>query len=365
MEERLNPRDSFKGHVLATPWDHLQLAYFAGYAMWTYLNTPFLFALPGVEREEIEPWPENGEVWRRLGVTFPPSIATHSAEQTFYFDQQGLLKRHDYDVDIAPGATGAHYVSELEQFSGITVPTQRRVFGRDPGWEGRAESVGGFDRPQRGRVKLRRESRCEDEMKEAEIASKGTMDRLETAPTEFIQSAGVTFAYRRLGPPSGTPLILLQHFSGNMDGWDPAVVDALARDGPVVVFDNTGVGKSDGSTPDNVAQMAEDARSLISALGLTQVDLLGYSLGGCVAPRLAAAYPDLVRRVVLVATAAQGGEEHLLAVLEEAALRTRKPPISGCLSSSRLPRRARQLAEHSCSASVPGQSTVIWRVATP
>ena len=82
VEERFNPRESFKGHVLETPWDHLQLAYFAGYAMWTYLNTPFLFALPGVETEEIEPWQENGEVWRRLKAKFPPNIATHSAEQT-------------------------------------------------------------------------------------------------------------------------------------------------------------------------------------------------------------------------------------------------------------------------------------------
>ena len=83
VEERLNPRESFKGHVLDTPWDSLQLAYFAGYAMWTYLNTPFLFALPGVETEEIGPWQENGETWRRLKVTFPAGIATHSAARTF------------------------------------------------------------------------------------------------------------------------------------------------------------------------------------------------------------------------------------------------------------------------------------------
>jgi hypothetical protein len=132
VHERFNPRDSFKGHTLETPWDDLQLAYFAGYAMWTYLNTPFLFALPGVETEEIASWQEDGEVWRRLKVHFPPSIATHSTEQTFYFDKKGLLKRHDYDVDIAPGVTGAHYVSELKPFSGITVPTKRRVFARAP-----------------------------------------------------------------------------------------------------------------------------------------------------------------------------------------------------------------------------------------
>jgi hypothetical protein len=132
VAELLNPRESFKGHVLETLWDDLQLAYFAGYAMWTYLNTPFLFALPDVETEEIESWQENGEAWRRLRVTFPPGIATHSAEQTFYFDQHGLLKRHDYDVDISGGTTAAHYVSELEEFSGIMVPTRHRIFGRQP-----------------------------------------------------------------------------------------------------------------------------------------------------------------------------------------------------------------------------------------
>jgi hypothetical protein len=131
VEERLNPRESFKGHVLDTPWDSLQLAYFAGYAMWTYLNAPFLFALPGVETEEIEPWKENGEAWRRLKVRFPAGIATHSAEQTFYFDQ-GLLKRHDYDVEISGGTPAAHYVSELEEFSGIRVPTKHTVVGRQP-----------------------------------------------------------------------------------------------------------------------------------------------------------------------------------------------------------------------------------------
>ena len=108
VEERFNPRESFKGHDLDTPWDNLQLAYFAGYAMWTYLNTPFLFALPGVETEEIQPRRENGTAWRSLKVKFPASIATHSAEQTFYFDQHGLLRRHDYDVAVAGGTPAAH-----------------------------------------------------------------------------------------------------------------------------------------------------------------------------------------------------------------------------------------------------------------
>ena len=132
VAERLNPRESFNGHTFETPWDKLQLAYFAGYAMWTYMNTPFLFALPGVETQEIETWKEKGETWRRLRVTFPESIATHSREQTFYFDQKGLLKRHDYSVDVAGGTPAAHYVSELKEFSGITVATKHRIFPRQP-----------------------------------------------------------------------------------------------------------------------------------------------------------------------------------------------------------------------------------------
>ena len=132
MEELLQPRASFKGHKLETQWNDLQLAYFAGTAMWTYLNTPFLLARPGVESEEIEPWKEAGETWRRLRVRFPADIATHSTEQTLYFDQQGLLKRHDYDVEIAAGSTAAHYVSELKEFSGIVFPTKRRIYPRLP-----------------------------------------------------------------------------------------------------------------------------------------------------------------------------------------------------------------------------------------
>jgi len=132
LEELMQPRSSFQGHTLETPWTDLQLAYFAGCAMWTYLNTPFLLARPGVESEEVEPWQEAGETWRRLKVRFPADIATHSTEQTLYFDQQGLLKRHDYDVEISGSTAAAHYVSGLKKFSGIVFPTKRRIFPRQP-----------------------------------------------------------------------------------------------------------------------------------------------------------------------------------------------------------------------------------------
>src|SRR6202161_4178327 len=111
---------------------------------------------------------------------------------------------------------------------------------------------------------------------------------LETAPTHYVEGHGIRFAYRRLGPSTGTPLILLQHFSGNIDAWDPAVVNALAADRHVIAFDNVGVGLSTGQTPDNVATMARDAVTFIELLGFPKVDLLGFSLGGCVAQQLAA-----------------------------------------------------------------------------
>ena len=151
------------------------------------------------------------------------------------------------------------------------------------------------------------------------------MTDLETAPTLYVDGGGIRFAYRQLGPKSGTPLVLLQHFSGNIDAWDPAVVNALASDRPVIVFDNTGVGRSTGQTPDNVEAMARDTVTFIMALGLTKVDLLGFSLGGFVAQLIASQHGDLVRKVILVGTAPRGGEEHLMAVLQAAFSNTTAP----------------------------------------
>jgi len=133
LEERRSPREAFAGHSLTTPWDALHLVYFTGYAMWTYLTTPFLFKLPGFQTEEIEPWDEDGETWRRLKVTFPEGIHGHSREQVFYFGADGLLRRHDYRVDvIGSGAVSAHYVSDHQTFGGILFPTKRRVYGTGP-----------------------------------------------------------------------------------------------------------------------------------------------------------------------------------------------------------------------------------------
>ncbi|WP_321954951.1 hypothetical protein [Paraburkholderia bannensis] len=130
-EERRAPRDSFAGHVHTTPWDRLHTLYFSGYALWTYLTTPFLFNAPGFQTEELPEWSENGETWRRLKVVFPERITTHGREQLFYFGPDGLLRRHDYTVDVMGGAQGANYASNYRNVCGIIVPMSRRVYAYD------------------------------------------------------------------------------------------------------------------------------------------------------------------------------------------------------------------------------------------
>lgn len=128
VDELLNPRSSFAGHTRETKWNKLQLIYFASYAMWTYITTPFNFTLPGFEYREIEPWEENEETWRRLEVTFPDAIESHSKKQVFYYGPDGLLRRHDYWAEVLGGLPAAHYVSDYKEFSGIMVATKRRVY---------------------------------------------------------------------------------------------------------------------------------------------------------------------------------------------------------------------------------------------
>lgn len=131
VEQRDAPRSFFAGHTLSTPWDPQHLIYFTGYAMWTYLATPFLFRLPGFKTEEVEPWEEEGETWRRLKVTFPATLPSHSPVQIFYFNAAGLLCRHDYSVDIMGGTTSANYASDHQRFAGLVIPTKRRVYTAD------------------------------------------------------------------------------------------------------------------------------------------------------------------------------------------------------------------------------------------
>jgi pimeloyl-ACP methyl ester carboxylesterase len=130
----------------------------------------------------------------------------------------------------------------------------------------------------------------------------------QTAPTQFVDTADVRFAYRRFGKPGGAPLVFNIHFTGTMDHWDPAVTDGFARDREVILFDNAGISSSSGEVPPSIEEMAADAAAFIRALGLDKVDVFGFSLGGLVAQTLAIAEPKLVRRVVLVGTGPRSGE---------------------------------------------------------
>ncbi len=132
VRERSDPRASFAGHVMDTPWAPLHRAYFNGYAMWTYLTTPFLMAMPGFEVAEISPWREGGELWRGLRARFPDEIASHSAEQDFYFGDDFLLRRHDYHVDVAGGFPVAQYVHDIVEVDGLHFPTKRHAYLRGP-----------------------------------------------------------------------------------------------------------------------------------------------------------------------------------------------------------------------------------------
>ena len=127
-------------------------------------------------------------------------------------------------------------------------------------------------------------------------------------PTKYIEVQGVNYAYRLLGEPSDVPIVCLQHFIGTLDNWDPIIINGLAKERQVITIDNTGIGNSDGVTPDNVQKMTNDALKIISAMGISQCDLLGYSLGGFIAQTMAVVRPDLLRKIILVGTAPQGAK---------------------------------------------------------
>ena len=129
-----------------------------------------------------------------------------------------------------------------------------------------------------------------------------------TAPTQFVEANGIRFAYRRFGKTGGVPLVFNQHFRGTMDYWDPAVTDGLARNREVILFNNAGVSSSSGEVPTSVQDMAANAIAFIKALGLTKVDVLGFSIGGMVAQEITAQAPDLVRRMILVSTGPRGAD---------------------------------------------------------
>ncbi|MEV6648781.1 alpha/beta hydrolase [Amycolatopsis sp. NPDC051371] len=134
------------------------------------------------------------------------------------------------------------------------------------------------------------------------------LTRYQDAPTKTIDGNGVTYAYRQLGPGGGTPVIFLHHLAAVLDNWDPRVVDGIAAHHRVITFDNQGVGASTGTTPKTIQAMAADAVTFIRALGLTQVDILGFSMGGMIAQVIAQEEPQLIRKLILAGTGPAGGE---------------------------------------------------------
>jgi hypothetical protein len=128
VEARDDPEKSFAGHTRETPWDDIHVAYFSGEALWTYLTTPFLYTYAGFDSEEIASIEVEGETWRRLKVSFPESVKSHTREQISCFGPDGLLRRHDYTVDVLGGATGLNYATDYRNVDGIVFPTKRRVY---------------------------------------------------------------------------------------------------------------------------------------------------------------------------------------------------------------------------------------------
>jgi pimeloyl-ACP methyl ester carboxylesterase len=135
-----------------------------------------------------------------------------------------------------------------------------------------------------------------------------TSDTHETAPTRHVEANGIRFAYRRFGKAGRVPIVLNQHFQGTLDHWDPAVTDGLARTREVILFDNAGVAGSSGETPSSFQKMGANAIAFIRALGLGEVDVLGFSIGGMVAQEIALQAPRLVRRLILVGTGPRGAD---------------------------------------------------------
>jgi len=130
-----------------------------------------------------------------------------------------------------------------------------------------------------------------------------------SAPTRFLESGTERYAYRRFGSGPGLPLLCLQHFTGTLDNWDPALLDPLAAEREVILFENAGIGRSSGMVPNTVAGMAAHALAFLDRLGLKTCDVLGFSLGGMVAQQMVLERPAIFRRLILVGTAPRGGED--------------------------------------------------------
>ena len=170
----------------------------------------------------------------------------------------------------------------------------------------------------------------------------------QTAPTQFVEANGIRFAYRRFGKAGGVPLVFNQHFIGTMDHWDPAVTNGLAKDREIILFNNAGVSTSSGEVPTTIEGMGANAIALIKALGLTRVDVLGFSIGGFVAQEITLQAPQLVRNLILVGTGPRGGEGmgSLTPEAQQIFSATYNPPDHLWLAVHFTPSKASQAAGH-------------------
>ncbi|SDD71616.1 Pimeloyl-ACP methyl ester carboxylesterase [Dyadobacter soli] len=134
------------------------------------------------------------------------------------------------------------------------------------------------------------------------------IDYHQTAKTQFVEAGGTKYAYRILGDQSGVPLVMLASLGSSMDDWDPAITNGLAQKHKVILFDNKGVGSSTGQVPATIGEMAKDAVTFIKAMGLTKVDLMGFSMGGFITQQVLLDEPALVRKAILTGTGPKGSE---------------------------------------------------------
>ena len=135
-----------------------------------------------------------------------------------------------------------------------------------------------------------------------------TADYHQTAKTQFVEAGGIKYAYRILGNQAGIPLVMLASLGSSMDDWDPAITNGLAQKHKVILFDNRGVGSSTGQVPATIAEMATDAVVFMRAMGLTKVDLMGFSMGGFITQQILLTEPTLIRKAILTGTGPKGSE---------------------------------------------------------